>query len=91
MQFHSALGHIACHAAQSRETLLRTPHVTRLTMKYISSKPRRIGLSSFLRKNDQRRSALSRRIERKEWPNKCIDKRQPSCHHLNFQGPPHSP
>ncbi|GFO37780.1 hypothetical protein PoB_006428500 [Plakobranchus ocellatus] len=38
---------------------------------------------------DQRRSALSPRIGRKEWPKKCIDKRQPLCHHLNFQDPPH--
>ncbi|GFN74568.1 hypothetical protein PoB_000107400 [Plakobranchus ocellatus] len=46
---------------------------------------------SSLKPIGQRRSALSPRLGRKEWPKKFIDKRQPSCHHLNFQNPPHPP
>ncbi|GFO11204.1 hypothetical protein PoB_003770900 [Plakobranchus ocellatus] len=71
----SSRTHRLPHSSATRNIAQNFSHVPGLPLRYISSKPRRIGLSSFLRKNaqpiGQRKPTLSPRLGRKELPEKC--------------------
>ncbi|GFN73611.1 hypothetical protein PoB_000011700 [Plakobranchus ocellatus] len=66
-------------------------HVPGPPMRYISNKPRRIGLCSFMRKkwpaNRPAEVSSVAPYREKGVAKEVYDRRQPSCHHLNFQDP----